>query len=74
MLLPVKKEYTSANTPQPNALVEVKFTYLAAKARAAMYAAEVPKEVGIFPRGDYDYDQTRLVKADHNQQGEKDQD
>jgi hypothetical protein len=40
---PVKIEYTAANTPQQNALVEVKFTYLAAKARAAMHAAEVPR-------------------------------
>jgi hypothetical protein len=39
----VKMEYTAANTPQQNALVEVKFTYLAAKARAAMHAAEVPR-------------------------------
>jgi hypothetical protein len=30
--LPVKMEYTAANTPQQNALVEVKFTYLAATA------------------------------------------
>jgi hypothetical protein len=30
--LPVKMEYKAANTPQQNALVEVKFTYLAAKA------------------------------------------
>jgi hypothetical protein len=39
--LPVKMEYTAANTPQQNAPVEVEFTYLAAKARAAMHAAEV---------------------------------
>ena len=32
--LAVKMEYTAANTPQQNALVEVKFTYLAAKTRA----------------------------------------
>jgi hypothetical protein len=37
--LPVKMEYTAANTLQQNALVEVKSTYLAAKARAAMHAA-----------------------------------
>ncbi len=37
-------EYTAANTPQQSALIEVKFTYLAAKARAAMHAAGVPKE------------------------------
>jgi hypothetical protein len=37
-------EYTAANTPQQNALVEVKLTYLAAKARAAMHAAEVPRD------------------------------
>jgi hypothetical protein len=36
-------EYTAANTPQQNALVEVKFTYLASKARAAMHAVEVPR-------------------------------
>ena len=42
--LPVKMEYTAANTPQQNALVEVKLTYLAAKARAAMHAAEVPRD------------------------------
>jgi hypothetical protein len=42
--LQVKMEYTAANTPQQNALVEVKFTYLAAKARAAMHAAGVPRE------------------------------
>jgi hypothetical protein len=41
--LPVNMEYTAANTPQQNALVEVKFTYLASKARAAMHAAEVPR-------------------------------
>ena len=48
--LPVKMEYTAANTPQQNALVEVKFTYLA-KARAAMHAAEVPRNrrFEIFP-------------------------
>ncbi len=40
--LPMKMEYTATNTPQQNALVEVKFIYLAAKARAAMHAAEVP--------------------------------
>ncbi len=49
--LPVKMEYTAAYTPQQNALVEVKFTYLAAKARAAMHAAEVPrnKRLEFFP-------------------------
>jgi hypothetical protein len=41
--LPVKMEFTAAYTPQKNALVEVKFTYLASKARAAMHAAEVPR-------------------------------
>jgi hypothetical protein len=41
--LPVKMECTAANTPQQNALVEVKFTYLMAKARAAVHAAEVPR-------------------------------
>jgi hypothetical protein len=62
--LPVKMEYTAANTPQQNALVEVKFTYLTAKARAAMHAAEVPRNrrLDFFPRGDHDYDQTRLLK------------
>jgi hypothetical protein len=41
---PVKMEYTAANTPQQNALVEVKLTYLAAKSRAAMHAAEMPRD------------------------------
>jgi hypothetical protein len=36
-------EYTAENTQQQNALVEVKFTYLVAKARAAIHAAEVPR-------------------------------
>ncbi len=40
-------EYTAANTPQQNALVEVEFTYLAAKARAAMHAAAVPRDRGL---------------------------
>jgi hypothetical protein len=49
--LPVKMECTAANTPQQNALVEVEFTYLAAKARAAMHAAEVPRDrrLDFFP-------------------------
>jgi hypothetical protein len=42
--LQVKMEYTGADTPQQNALVESKFTYLGAKAWAAMHAAEVPRE------------------------------
>jgi hypothetical protein len=44
-------EYTAANTPQQNALVEFKFTYLAAKTRATMHAAEVPRNrrLKIFP-------------------------
>jgi hypothetical protein len=42
--LQVKIEYTAANTPQQNALVEVKFTYLAAKAMAAMHAVAVPRD------------------------------
>jgi hypothetical protein len=41
--LTMKMEYKAANTPQQKTLVEVKFTYLAAKARAAMHAAEVPR-------------------------------
>jgi hypothetical protein len=41
--LPMKMEYTAANTPQQNALVEVKFTYLASNARVAVHAAEVPR-------------------------------
>jgi hypothetical protein len=47
----VKIEYTAANTPQQNALVEVKFTYLAAKARAAMHAAAEPRDrrLDFFP-------------------------
>jgi hypothetical protein len=36
-------QYTAANTPQQNALVEDKFTYLAVKARAAMHADDVPR-------------------------------
>jgi hypothetical protein len=40
----VKMEYTAANTPQQNTPVEVKLTYLAAKARAAMHAAEKPRD------------------------------
>jgi hypothetical protein len=49
--LPVKIEYTNANTLQQNTLVEVKFTYLASKARAAMHAAEVPRNrrIEFFP-------------------------
>ncbi len=49
--LPVKMEYTAANTPQQKAHVEVKFTYLASKARAAMHDAEVPRNwrLGFFP-------------------------
>jgi hypothetical protein len=39
-----KMEYTAVNTPQQNALVEPKFTYQAAKARAAMHAAAVPRD------------------------------
>jgi hypothetical protein len=44
-------EYIAADTPQQNALVEVKFTYLAAKARAAMHATGVPRErrLDVFP-------------------------
>jgi hypothetical protein len=37
-------EYTAADTPQQNALVELKFTYLAAKARASLHGAGVPRE------------------------------
>jgi hypothetical protein len=40
----VKMEYTAADTIQKNSLVEMKFTYLSAKARVAMHAAGVPKE------------------------------
>ena len=72
----MKVEYTAANTPQQNALVEVKFTSLAAKARAAMHAAEVPRDrrLDFFPEVvmSYDPDQIRLVKTDHNQQVQKD--
>jgi hypothetical protein len=42
--LQVKMEYTAADTPQQNALVKLKFTFLAVKARAAMHAAGVPRE------------------------------
>ncbi len=47
----VKMEYSNANTPQQNALGEVKFTYLAAKARSAMHAAAVPRDrrLDFFP-------------------------
>ncbi len=49
--LQVKMEYIAANTPQQNALVGVEFTYLAAKARAAVHAAAVPRDrrLEIFP-------------------------
>jgi hypothetical protein len=40
----VKMEYTTANTPQQNALVKVKFAYLAAKARGAVHASTVPRD------------------------------
>ncbi len=40
----MKMEYTATDTPQQNALVEVEFTYLTAKARAAMHAAGVYSE------------------------------
>jgi hypothetical protein len=48
----VKTEYTAADTPQQNALVELKCTFLAAKARAAMHAAGVPREkrLDFFPK------------------------
>jgi hypothetical protein len=45
--LPVKMEYIAANTPQQNALGEVKLIYLAAKAGAAMHAAEVPRDTRL---------------------------
>jgi hypothetical protein len=45
--LPVKMEYIAVNTPQQNDLVEVKLTYLAAKAGAAMHAAEVPRDTRL---------------------------
>jgi hypothetical protein len=50
--LQVKMEYTAADTPQQNTLVEVKFTYLAAKAMAAMHAIGVPGErrLDFFPQ------------------------
>ncbi len=49
--LPVNMEYTAANTPQQNALVEVEFIYLAAKTRAAMHTAELPRDrrLDFFP-------------------------
>jgi hypothetical protein len=51
--LQVKMEYTAANTPQQNALVEVKFTYLAAKAQGqgchACCWSTQGEEIGIFP-------------------------
>jgi hypothetical protein len=44
-------EYTAANTPQQNALVEFNLTYLAAKGKADMHATEVPRNrrVEFFP-------------------------
>jgi hypothetical protein len=50
--LQVKIEYTAADTSQKNALVELNFTYLTAKARAAMHAAGVSKKrrFGFFQR------------------------
>ncbi len=42
--LQVKMECTAADTPQQNALVELKFTCFTAKARAAMHTAGVSKE------------------------------
>jgi hypothetical protein len=58
-------EYTAASTPQQNALAEVKFTYLAAKARAAMHAAEIPRNrrFEFFPEVIMtNYDQTDWLK------------
>ncbi len=62
----VKIEYTASNIAQQNTLVEVKFTYLAAKARAAMHAAAVPRDrrLDFFPA--VIMTMTKLVKADHN--------
>jgi hypothetical protein len=37
-------EYTSPDAPQQNALVELKCTFLTAKAKAALHAAGVPNE------------------------------
>jgi hypothetical protein len=37
-------EYTASDTPQQNALVVLKFTYLSEMARAIMHAAGVPRE------------------------------
>jgi hypothetical protein len=37
-------EYTAPDTPQQNALVELTFTQLTAKTRAAIYAAGVSRE------------------------------
>jgi hypothetical protein len=42
--LQVKMKYTAADTPPKNALAELKFTYLSAKARTATHAARVPRE------------------------------
>jgi hypothetical protein len=39
----VNIEYTAADTPQQNTLVELKFTYLSVKARAAIHTAGVPR-------------------------------
>jgi hypothetical protein len=48
----VKMEYTSSDTPQQNALVEIKLTYLATKARAAMHASAMPRDrmLAYFPK------------------------
>jgi hypothetical protein len=49
--LQVKMEYTAADTPQQKALVDLKFIYLEAKARAAIHSAGVPREwsLDFFP-------------------------
>ncbi len=73
--LQVEIEYTAADTPHQNALVELKLTYLTAKARAALHAAGCPRRGDwIFSRDNHDFDQTRLVKTGHNQRYQVDQD
>jgi hypothetical protein len=43
-------KYTAADTPRQNAVVELKFTYFTAKAKAAMHVAGVPREKRlVFP-------------------------
>jgi hypothetical protein len=47
---PIKFEFTGRNTPQRNYLAEVGLATIAARGRAMMSAAKVPKELRIFWR------------------------